>query len=110
MQDKVPKGCSSELHNYAHAQVVYTTVVISLLYTVPSNIHGPVCLLHVQGCLIALDKSTQKVQKLKQNIQRYHISCARCFKFDATKALSAREVDQGNAICIPVCWWMVVLL
>ncbi|XP_064402339.1 tRNA (cytosine(72)-C(5))-methyltransferase NSUN6-like isoform X2 [Halichondria panicea] len=41
-----------------------------------------------KGILIALDKSTVKIDKIQQNLDKFHISCARCFKFDATKSLS----------------------
>ena len=47
--------------------------------------------------MIALDKSTVKVQKLMENVQRHHISCAHCFKFDSTKSLSVGDkVNQGE--------------
>lgn len=36
---------------------------------------------------MAFDKTSPKVSKLRENVERFGLSCVQCFVFDATKAL-----------------------
>ena len=36
---------------------------------------------------MALDKTSHKLAKLRENVERFGLSCVHCFMFDATKAL-----------------------
>jgi len=49
---------------------------------------------HVQGRVIALDKSRNKIAKLTENIHRWNINCVEVYCFDATKSL-----DQNAGSC-----------
>lgn len=41
----------------------------------------------IQGSVVAFDKTSPKVSKLRENVERFGLSCVQCFVFDATKAL-----------------------
>ena len=36
---------------------------------------------------MALDKTSRKLARLRENVERFGLSCIHCFMFDATKAL-----------------------
>lgn len=46
----------------------------------------------IQGSVVAFDKTSPKVAKLRENVERFGLSCVQCFVFDATKALC----DDGS--------------
>jgi len=46
----------------------------------------------IQGSVVAFDKTSPKVAKLHENVERFGLSCVQCFVFDATKALC----DDGS--------------
>ncbi|XP_038044690.1 tRNA (cytosine(72)-C(5))-methyltransferase NSUN6-like isoform X2 [Patiria miniata] len=49
-----------------------------------------------QGVLIALDKSQNKLNKVKQNARRLGLSCIQAFSYDSTKACSRDMVKLSN--------------
>ena len=48
----------------------------------------------IQGNVVAFDKTSPKVAKLRENVKRFGLSCVQCFVFDATKALR----DDGHLL------------
>lgn len=94
---------------------VFSTIDLGLLQNLPSIICGRVLnpqendkildmcaapgnktthlaeLMHDNGCIIALDKSPNRVKLLKSNVEQHRASSIRCFAFDAVKAV----VDIG---------------
>ncbi len=52
----------------------------------------------MQGKLVALDKSTAKIEKIKKNLEMFNISCVHCFKYDATKSFSEIEKSVGGFV------------
>ena len=50
-----------------------------------------------QGRLVALDKTEQKIEKIRQNSKYLGISCIECYAFDSTKS-----VDKTAGKIFPV--------
>ena len=40
-----------------------------------------------QGRIVALDKTEQKIEKIRQNAKHWGISCIECYAFDSTKSV-----------------------
>jgi len=55
---------------------------------------GAAIVAYVQGRVVALDKSKNKLAKLTENVQRWNVSCVDAYSCDATKT-----VDQTAGSC-----------
>jgi len=47
----------------------------------------------MQGRVIALDKSRNKLSKLTENVRRWNVNCVDVYSYDATKSL---DLTAGN--------------
>ena len=44
-----------------------------------------------QGRVVALDKTTMKVEKIAANVKRWNLTCVECHVYDSTKAVSSKS-------------------
>ncbi|KFP29131.1 Putative methyltransferase NSUN6 [Colius striatus] len=51
-------------------------------------------LMHDQGEVIAMDKTANKVKKIKQNAELLQLNCIKAFCYDGTKALAVEKRDE----------------
>ncbi|NXX80324.1 NOP2 methyltransferase, partial [Urocolius indicus] len=51
-------------------------------------------LMHDQGEVIAMDKTANKVKKIKQNAELLQLNCIKAFCYDGTKALAVEKRDD----------------